>query len=151
MVLYRQKYRFNTINRDFCYYFISKKRTGFGATFNTHHAAEWFHFAIPTPVIFGGKTSNLEKVFVLFKTQLGAKIIALHIYDGSKKILEFNQLNLTGDHGNALDAANAWKLNPVHINYGLGLSVNVDFGKELTPAGVPEITFTSAGADFTIP
>ncbi|MFM9951539.1 MAG: hypothetical protein ACKV1O_26630 [Saprospiraceae bacterium] len=47
-------------------YFISKKRSGSGATFNTHHAAEWFHFAIPTPVIFGGKNSNLEKVFVTF-------------------------------------------------------------------------------------
>lgn len=130
-------------------YFISKSRPGWGAVFKTQ-GTEWFHFAIPTPVIFGGHDSTIQKVFVLYKTGLGAKIEALHIYDGANRIQIFDDLNLEGDHSHGIDANNVWQINPVHIKYGLGLSASVNFG-QATPAGVPEITFISAGADFIIP
>lgn len=130
-------------------YFISKSRPGWGAEFRTQ-GAEWFHFAIPTPVIFGGQDSTIQKVFILYKTGLSAKITALHIYDGPNKIQVFDGLNLNGNHSSNLDTNNTWQMNAVHIKYGLGLSVLVDFG-QATPTGVPEIIFTSAGADFIIP
>lgn len=124
-------------------------RFGWGSQFE-FYGIEWFHFAIPTPVIFGGKHSTLDKAFILYETLLGAKVKALHIYDGLEKIQEFNGLNYTGDHSYGLDVHNTWIIKPVHIRFGLGLSVEVDFG-EFTPNDMPGILFTSAGADFTIP
>lgn len=130
-------------------YFISKSRPAWGATFRTQ-GSEWFHFAVPTPVIFGGQNSTLQKVFVLYKTGLGAKIKQLHIFDGATKIQEFLNLQLSGDHSGALDGQNTWNVNPVHVKFGLGLSVLAEFGNA-TANGVPEIIFASAGADFIIP
>jgi hypothetical protein len=130
-------------------YFISKSRYGWGVAFLSQ-GTEWFHSAVPTPVIFGGAFSNLEKFFVLFKTGLGAHITNIHLYDGITKIKTFDNLNLAGDYTNSLvNEISAWTITPVHINWGLGISICVNFG-QATPAGVPEITFTSVGADFTI-
>ncbi len=129
-------------------YFISKSRPAWGATFRTQ-GSEWFHFAIPTPVIFGGQNSTLQKVFVFYKTGLGAKITQLHIFDGATKIQEFLNLGLSGDHSGALDGQNTWTVNPIHVKFGLGLSIAVEFGNA-TVNGVPEIIFSSAGADFLI-
>jgi len=130
-------------------YHISSTRFGWGMHINSH-GKEWFHFAIPTPVIFSGKNSQLQKAFVLFKTTMNAKIIAVHLYDGKAKFKEFDGLNLSGTHDGKLDQSNTFQVKPIHIKYGLGLSVNVDFGKS-TPQGVPSITFATAGADFIIP
>jgi hypothetical protein len=130
-------------------YFISKQIAGYSAIFCTQ-GKEWFHFAIPTPVIIGGCNSTLQKVFVLYKTTLGAKITAVHVYDGVTKFQAFDKIELEGDHSKNLDNSNTWPVKPVHIRFGLGISVNVDFGKA-TPKGVPEIRFVSAGADFVIP
>jgi len=132
------------------YYFINRSRPAWGAVFKTT-GAEWFHIAVPTPVIFGGHDSTLQKVFVLYKTEMTAKITAVHVFDGSTKISQFLNLNLAGDHSQALDTQNTWLITPnVHVKFGLGLSVLVDFGKA-TPNGVPAITFASAGGDFLIP
>jgi hypothetical protein len=129
-------------------YHISRRRVGWGAEI-TSHGAEWFHFAVPTPVIFGGKDSMLQKAFVFFKTTMSAKIIGVHLYDGKSKFKEFNNLGLSGTHDGNIDQSNTFQVNPAHIKYGLGISVNVDFGKS-TPQGVPSITFAAAGADFII-
>lgn len=130
-------------------YFLTKVKPAWGGTFRTQ-GSEWFHFAIPTPVIYGGYNSTLQKVFVLYKTQHGAKITALHIFDGVNKIKEIMGLQLTGNHSQEPDEQNTWNVNPTHIKFGLGLSINVEFGNA-NINGVPEIVFTSAGADFIIP
>ncbi|MGD2110440.1 MAG: hypothetical protein PVI86_13755 [Phycisphaerae bacterium] len=136
-------------------YFISKQRTGYGAHFKTH-GSEWFHFAVPTPVIVDGKRSSLTKVFVFYKTEGVAKITGLHIYDAggspfTTKIKALNNLSLAGDHCTSIDQANAWVVTPSHsMKYGLGLSVLVDFGPR-SPAGVAGIWFVAAGADFQTP
>jgi hypothetical protein len=129
-------------------YFISKNRPAWGAEFKTQ-GSEWFHFAVPTPVIFGGQDSTLQKVFVLYKTFLGAKIVQVHVFDGGNKIQEFLNLQFQGDHSQGLDQQNTWIVNPIHVKFGLGLSILVDFGNA-TVNGVPQITFASAGADFLI-
>lgn len=131
-------------------YFISKARTGFGAVFRTH-GGQWFHFAIPTPVIVDSTRSTLKKVFVLFKTEGSARITSLHLYDGAKKFASFDGLSLNGDHSQSLDPNNVWLPNPPHeMLFGLGLSLHVEFGNP-TPGGVPGIWFMTAGADFETP
>jgi hypothetical protein len=130
-------------------YFISKQRAGFGTILRTH-GKEWFHFAIPTPVYLEGESSELTKVFILFKTEGTAMITAMHVYDGSKKVHGVEPIDFKGDHSTQLDNCNTWALPAVHINYGLGISVQVDFGPPST-VGVPSIQFVSAGADFKTP
>ncbi|PWR70440.1 DUF6623 family protein [Methanospirillum stamsii] len=133
-------------------YYISKTYKGYAAIFHTH-GKEWFHFAIPTPVITDNKRVMVKKVFVFYKTELSSKIVSIHVYDGGIKIpdLQFNNLALTGDHSTNLDNANTWQIaNKVEMKYGLGISIEVDFGKS-SPTGVPGIWFTSAGADFEKP
>ena len=127
-------------------YSISKQRAGYGAIFRTH-GAEWFHFAIPTPVIVDGLRSTVKKVFVLYKTEGTAKITAVHVYDAAKQIFAMNNLKLTGDHSQSLDSSNSWLVTAHSMQFGLGISVHVDFG-DATPGGVPSIWFTTAGADF---
>lgn len=131
-------------------YFISKRRTGYGAHLKTH-GKEWFHFAIPTPVIVDGKRSSLKKVFVFFKTEGTAKIIAIHIYDGVKKIKAFDNISRSGDHSKGVDQQNSWIIAPARkMKFGLGISVHVDFGKP-KKVGVPGIWFVTAGADLETP
>jgi hypothetical protein len=132
-------------------YFIGKQRARYGARFRTH-GEEWFNFAIPTPVILDGQRSSLKKVFVLYDMEgTAAKIIKIHIYDGSKLIKAIENLSLGGSHSEQIDQDNSWIVAPApQMKYGLGLSVLVDFGKP-TQAGVPVIKFTTVGADFETP
>lgn len=130
-------------------YNVSKIYMGWGAVFKTT-GRQWFHFAIPTPVIVGSIDTIIQKVFVLFNTSGTTKIISVHVWDGPNKIQTFDNLSLSGDHSGALDNNNTWNVNQVHIKWGLDVSVLVDFGPA-SHSGVPEITFTSAGADFLTP
>ncbi len=131
-------------------YFVTKQRAGFGAIFRSH-GAEWFHFAIPTPVIVNGARSSLKKIFVLFKTEGTTKITNVHVYDGNSKIVAFDNISLDGDHSTGIDQTNSWLVaaSP-QIKFGLGISINVNFGPP-TKLGVPSIMFTTAGADFETP
>ena len=135
-------------------YFISKRRTGYGAYFNSHNPpgkGEWFHFAIPTPVILDGQRASLKKIFVFYKTEGTAKITAIHVYDAGKKIKAFDNLSLSGDHSKKVDQHNSWVIIPTpKMEFGLGISVLVDFGAATT-SGVPGIWFVTAGADFETP
>ena len=136
-------------------YFTSKRRTGYGAYFNSHNqpgkGGEWFHFAIPTPVILDGQRSTLKKFFVFYKTKLTAKITAVHVYDAGKKIASFANLSLSGDHSQSVDQDNSWVIAQApQMKFGLGISVHVDFGSP-TPSGVPGIWLVTAGADFETP
>ena len=47
-------------------YFIAKRRHGSGTVFKTH-GKEWFHFAIPTPVIVNSQRASLAKVSFFLK------------------------------------------------------------------------------------
>ena len=130
-------------------YPLSRIYAGWGAIYQTH-GGEWFQIAIPTPVIVGSVDTTLQKMFVLYKTTGTAKVTAVHFWDGPTKIQAFDGLALSGDHSGKLDSDNTWTVNPVHIKWGLGISVYVDFGPP-SKIGVPAITFASAGADFLTP
>ena len=131
-------------------YFISKRRPGYGAHFNTH-GTEWFHFAIPTPVILDGQRASLRKIFVFYKTEGTAKVTRIHVYDAGDKFKKFENLSLSGDHSEKVDQHNSWVITPSRkMKFGLGISVEVDFGAPTT-GGVPGIWFRTAGADFETP
>jgi hypothetical protein len=131
-------------------YFMNVWRPGFGALFVSHNApgeGEWFHVALPTPVLIGGVRSHVRKVLLRYASVLGAKITAVHLYDAETKIVGFDNLLLSSPS----DALVDWQVQPPHeMKYGLGVSIHVDFGPP-TAQGVPGLWFRAAGADFEVP
>jgi hypothetical protein len=48
---------------------------------------------------------QVAKVFVLYRAT-SARITAIQVWDGPNKVMEFTNLNLTGDHSDGLDFFN---------------------------------------------
>jgi|LGVE01.1.fsa_nt_gb hypothetical protein len=103
----------------------------------------WFHFAIPTPVIVKDNRLRVGSVMLRFKTMSSDAIVRhVHIYDGEKMIATHNNVNLSGDHMfERFDV-------PGHpdVRWGLGISIGVRFGTEKGKSHRME--FISAGCDF---
>jgi len=65
-------------------------------------------------------------------------------------VKKIDGLSLQGAHNKQIDAESSWVINPpIVIKYGLGLTVEAEFGKFTSV--VPEVTFYKAGADFIDP
>lgn len=108
--------------------------------------SNWFHFAIPTPVIVDGKRLRVGSVMVRFRTGPGASIHAIHIYDGETKIAAHDGLNLSSN-------SFVWPRFdvPTHplIKWGLGISIGVTFGDGANlPDNKLRVEISSAGCDF---
>lgn len=116
------------------------------------HSPEWFHFAIPTPVLLEGKRAKVQKVFVLHETLNGAKITKVHVYDADTKIEIIENLSITGNFkDNIVTGKSGWKVDPNHeMQWGLGISVHVDFTPNAVSDDIPEVRFFTAGADFEV-
>ena len=129
-------------------YFISKKREGNGAVFRTH-GEEWFHFAIPTPVIVANKRSSLMKVAVFYRTTATATISQIEIYDTDRVVFSNDDLRgYNGDHSQQIDDKNSWQMpERIELKTSVGVSLKVNFGPS-TKNEVPSVTFLAAGADF---
>ena len=139
-------------------------RVGSGVRFRgKRDRSVWFHFPIPTPVIFRGSTrderARLSAVFVMWRTDGGSRVKSVHVWDGAKDRLMTHDLDAFGDfsggtgqpgsHPKLVPDRNAFTVGgDPPVFYGVGVSVLVQF-----PAGSDNgvITFTSAGADFITP
>ncbi len=118
-------------------------REGFGVTFRGKGGSfNWFHFAIPTPVITDDARVRLQRVFVLYAIDTWALIRSVHVWDGPRRIQAIDNLANTGDHQWWLDGQNTFAVNNVTIWLGVGISVGIQFGSDAN------VKFTSAGADF---
>ncbi len=102
----------------------------------------WFHFAIPTPVIVNDNRLKVGSVMLRFKTgSADAFVSHVHVYDGEKKIAQHNNVNLHGE--NMFKRFNVPGSPPVQ--WGLGISIGVSFGVEPMSH---QMEFISAGCDF---
>lgn len=107
------------------------------------NTSNWFHFAIPSPVIQSGKRLKIAAAILRCRTLSKKTIIKhVHIYDGYVRIASHNNINLTGDHWFAKFGV-AHKPN---IYWGLGISVGVEF--KSGSANERRIDFVSAGCDL---
>jgi len=118
------------------------------AGFYTHlygkpNTRNWFHFAIPTPVIVNKKRLKIVCAILRFRTFSSNAIVKhIHIYDGYSKIASHNDINLTGNNWFA-------KYGVAHkprIYWGLGISIGVEF-KEGSMRN-RRMDFVSAGCDL---
>ncbi len=118
-------------------------RRGFGTQLKGKRGrTNWFHFAIPTPVIVDSMRYKLDSVMLRFTTGSVASIVRhIHVYDGERRIATHNNVNLTGAHGFERFAVP----NKPRIYWGVEISIGVEF---LDVPQSREMWFISAGADF---
>lgn len=100
----------------------------------------WFHFAIPTPVIMSNRRLRLDSVMLLFWTDPNVRVHAVHIWDANTNLKRYDGLNLSGSHWferfDVLDR---------RVRYGIDVSVGVQFTEQ---RGNRRIIFGSCGGDF---
>jgi hypothetical protein len=109
----------------------------------------WFHIPLPTPVIVNDVRTKLQRVFLLFDAVSGS-IRNVHVYDGSSKLQEFNNLLFEGEHRLALDGQNTFNLATPHtVAWGIGISfffiADIGFDTSIPPA---RLILGAAGGDF---
>ncbi len=100
----------------------------------------WFHAAIPTPVIVEGNRLRISSVMLRFRTS-GATVTNVHVYDGDNKIASHDGLSL---------GAGDWSFEQFEVpgepevRWGLGISFKGQFGL----GSNTRIEVSSAGGDF---
>jgi peptidoglycan hydrolase-like protein with peptidoglycan-binding domain len=107
------------------------------------NTTNWYHFAIPTPVIVSGKRLAFARAMLRFVTG-GANAVVrdVHIYDGSARIVAHQSVNLSGSQGFAVFGVP----HKPSVFWGAGISIGVRTGTG-TPAQ-RRMDFISAGIDF---
>jgi len=106
--------------------------------------SNWFHFAIPTPVIIDDVRLRADSVMLRFTTgSVDAFVQHVHVYDGEKKIAEHNDIDLSMENAFVRLAVPDSPL----VQWGLGISIGVGFGVESMDH---HMDFISAGCDFTL-
>jgi hypothetical protein len=113
--------------------------------------SSWFHAALPTPVLLAGVRRKLLRVFLMFEAEQGS-IRAVHVYDGSSKVQQFDSLALSGEHRVSLDSANTFNLTTPHVvRFGIGVSflftADIGFDSAIPPS---RLILGSAGGDYTV-
>ena len=100
----------------------------------------WFHFAIPTPVIVNNRRLALDSIMLLFWTDPSVHVHGVHVWDANSILKRYDGLNLTGSHWfERFDVLNN------RVRFGIGVSVGVNFGTGDDPK---RILFGSCGGDF---
>ena len=103
----------------------------------------WFHFAIPTPVIVDSKRLKIVCAILRFRTfSTNAIVKHIHIYDGYSRIATHNNVNLTGNNWFAKYGVPDKR----NIYWGLGISIGVEF--KGGTVGQRRMDFVSAGCDL---
>jgi len=104
----------------------------------------WFHFAIPTPVIINDIRLQVDSIMLRMKTgSIDAFVRDVHIYDGERRIAVHNNVYLVEEN---------WFVRfevpeTPYLRWGLGISLGVGFGVEMM---AHTMDFISAGADLVI-
>ena len=108
------------------------------------NTSNWFHFAIPTPVIVNDNRLSVGSVMIRFRSASDKAFVhAVHIYDGETKIASHDGLRL------APQGSFDWPRFdvPTHpkVKWGLGISIGVAF--EGTNETENRMEFSAAGCD----
>lgn len=107
------------------------------------NSTNWFHFAIPTPVIENNVRRRIGPVILRFRTlSTNAIVRDIHIYDGEARVAAHNDLNLSGNH--FFERVGVAHCPPVL--WGVGISIGVRFSGGT--ADQRTMDFIAAGCDF---
>ena len=121
----------------------SQWRAGFSFTVEGKpNSTNWFHFAIPTPVIVNDVRLRADSVMLRFKTSsVDAWVRDVHACDGERMIAAHDGVNLSKDH---LFERFMIPDRP-EVLWGIGISIGVSCGVEMMDH---HMEFIAAGCDF---
>lgn len=107
------------------------------------NTTNWFHFAIPTPVIVNNVRKTFGPCMLRFSTGGASALVRdVHLYDGEVRVVAHNNVNLSGSQPfTRFGVAHAPK-----VLWGVGISIGVTFGGGT--AASRTMDFISAGCDF---
>lgn len=104
----------------------------------------WFHFAIPTPVIVNNNRLNIDSALIRFRSNSNKAVITnVHVFDGERRIAAHDGLNL---------APTAWNMHRFGVPgkpdvlWGLGVTLGVAFRG--TTDAENTIELSAAGCDL---
>lgn len=129
--------------------FVSVRHFGWGGDAALRPGkASWFHIPIPTPVISGDVRTTVQRLFVLYKAE-NCEVRNVHVFDGSTKVQELNNLHLTGEHRTGLGRANTFDLAAPHtVMFGMGITFFVQASIGFDTVIRTRFITATAGADF---
>ncbi len=107
------------------------------------NTTNWFHFAIPTPVIVNNDRKVLGPCMLRFQTGSTTAVVRdVHIYDGEVRVAAHNGVNLSGSQPfRRFGIAHA-----PEVRWGVGISIGVTYGGGSSASRT--IDMISAGCDF---
>ena len=142
----------NIVNPEYPETIDEVSRQGWGTTFwGKENTTNWFHIPLSVPNFLDGGRPKLTKIFIFFHNTSRSPINSVHIYDGPRLIKAYDNLRLSGDHARVLDRANSFNIDvPCEVQFGLGVSVSVQFPAAEEQKPPRWILFTTAGAEFRI-
>jgi len=122
----------------------SMRRAGFSINVEPKsNSTNWFHFAIPTPVIVDDVRLRVNQVMLRFKTySVDAWVRDVHVYDGEKLIAAHDKVNLSKEHWFEIFVVPDTPL----VQWGIGISIGIACGVEMMDH---HMEFFAAGCDFT--
>jgi len=104
----------------------------------------WFHFAIPTPVIINDVRLQVDSIMLRMTTgSIDAFVRDVHIYDGENRIAAHNDVYLAEE----LAFVRFEVPETPYLRWGLAISLGVGFGVEMMSHAMD---FISVGADLVI-
>jgi Matrixin/Putative peptidoglycan binding domain len=107
------------------------------------NTTNWFHFALPTPVIVSGDRKVLGPCMLRYQTgSINAVVRDVHIYDGEVRVAAHDGVNLSGSQPfRRFGVAHA-----PEVRWGVGISIGVTFLGGTSANRT--IDLISAGCDF---
>lgn len=107
------------------------------------NTTNWYHVAVPTPVIMSGSRLTWHRAMLRFVTGSANTMVRdVHVYDGSSRIIAHQNVNLSGSQG--MPVFGVPHKPPVY--WGAGISIGVTTGEGT--ASERRIDLISAGVDF---
>jgi Matrixin/Putative peptidoglycan binding domain len=107
------------------------------------NTTNWFHFAIPTPVIVNNDRKVLGPCMLRFQTGgTNAVVRDVHIYDGEVRVAAHDGINLSGGQ----PFTRFGVAHGPEVLWGVGISIGVRYGSGT--AAQRTIDLISAGCDF---
>lgn len=106
--------------------------------------SNWFHFAVPTPVIMFNNRLNIDAAMIRFRSSSGYAIVTnIHVFDGENRIAAHDGLSL---------APGNWEMyrfnvpGKPEIHWGIGISIGASFNS--MDENLNGLEFSAAGVDF---
>lgn len=124
---------------------IEGLRVGWGVIYRGQdNSSYWMHFAIPTPVIHANTRARMVRAMLLYTTERGVTLNAVHVWDGPNRVFTRDGIAVGGTNTALQDDKTRFELPRNQVFWGMGISALFNF------ADPGNVTLHTAGIDFDV-